>query len=95
MTPMDANQLQEPATNARLNHWPPHLGVRTEAEKVEYLAEQLRMTADVMTQNDDLSDENASMREEIEMHERTIGELRADIYDLNETIRVLKAKQSV
>lgn len=38
---MDANQLQQLATNARLNHWPPHLGVRTEAEKVEYLANAL------------------------------------------------------
>jgi predicted nucleic acid-binding Zn-ribbon protein len=38
---MDANQLQELATNARLNHWPPHLGVRTEAEKMEYLANAL------------------------------------------------------
>lgn len=38
---MDANQLQELVINARLDHWPPHLGVRTEAEKVEYLAQQI------------------------------------------------------
>lgn len=42
---MDAEQLQTLATNARLNHWPPHLGVRTEAEKVEYLAQRLEETA--------------------------------------------------
>ena len=42
---MDAEQLQQLATNAQLNHWPPHLGVTTDAEKVEYLAQWLREAA--------------------------------------------------
>lgn len=43
---MDAEQLQQLATNAELNHWPLHLGVRTDAEKVEYLARQLSEASD-------------------------------------------------
>lgn len=42
---MEADQLRELATNAQLDHWPPHLGVRTEAEKIEYLAWHLEETA--------------------------------------------------
>ncbi len=43
---MDSEQLQELATNAELNHWPPHLGVRTDAEKIELLARQLAQSAE-------------------------------------------------
>lgn len=43
---MDANQLRELATNATLNHWPPHLGVVTEADKIQYLADRLREAGD-------------------------------------------------
>lgn len=42
---MDANQLNELANNAELNHWPAHLGVTTDAEKVGYLAARLREVA--------------------------------------------------
>jgi peptidoglycan hydrolase CwlO-like protein len=38
---MDNDQLNELATNALLDHWPPYMGVRTEAEKVEYLVNAL------------------------------------------------------
>jgi hypothetical protein len=85
--------LQQLATNARLNHWPPHLGVRTEAEKIEYLAQQLEAAGDVMDCNDYLSDRETTLQEEIAMNEQTISGLRAEIHGLNETINELKAKQ--
>lgn len=37
----EARQARELALNARLNHWPPHLGVKSDAEKIEYLATKL------------------------------------------------------
>lgn len=40
---MDAQEL---ATNALVNHWPAHLGVKTDAEKIEYLARALEKAAD-------------------------------------------------
>ena len=43
---MEPDQLKELATNARLNHWPPHLGVTTDAEKIEYLAKSLEEAVD-------------------------------------------------
>ena len=43
---MDADQLRELATNALVGHWPPHLGVKTDQEKIEYLARQLDQAAD-------------------------------------------------
>jgi predicted nuclease with TOPRIM domain len=84
--------LHELATNARLNHWLPHLGVTTEAEKIEYLAQQLEAAGDVAAENEDLIEQNTAAQEEIAEHERTIEALRAEIYDLNETIKELKAK---
>lgn len=59
---MDAEQLQQLATNAELNHWPPHLGVTTDAEKIEYLAQRLREVADTEERADGLEDELAEMR---------------------------------
>jgi hypothetical protein len=87
------DDLQQLATNARLNHWPPHLGVRTEAEKIEYLAQQLEAAGDVMDRNDYLCDRETTLQEEIAMNGQVISGLRAEIHDLNETINELKAKQ--
>ena len=42
------DDLQELATNARMDHWPAHLGVKTEQEKIEYLASVLEKAADYM-----------------------------------------------
>ena len=56
--------LHELATNAEINHWPPHLGVHTDAEKIAYLAERLREAADAEANAEGLADENAALREE-------------------------------
>jgi hypothetical protein len=61
---MDANQLQELATNALLDHWPPHLGVGTDAEKIAYLAERLREAVQNQVDIDALTDEAEALREE-------------------------------
>lgn len=81
---MDANQLNELANNAELNHWPPHLGVTTDAEKVEYLAARLREAADAEQRADELSDELEATTEEI------VG-LKADNNDLLDQVATLKA----
>lgn len=81
---MDANQLNELANNAELNHWPPHLGVTTDAEKVEYLAARLREVADAEQRADELSDELEATTEEI------VG-LKADNNDLLDQVETLKA----
>lgn len=38
---MDNDQLLELAHNARINHWPPHLGVVTDGDKADYLAKAI------------------------------------------------------
>lgn len=43
---MDSNDLRELATNALIGHWPPHLGVNTDAERIEFLARKLESAAD-------------------------------------------------
>jgi uncharacterized coiled-coil DUF342 family protein len=90
---MDANQLNELATNARLDHWPPHLGVRTEVEKVEYLAERLREAADTETQADELADQLETAQEQSDEYERQLEAANAEISRLNAVIKELKAKQ--
>lgn len=81
---MTANQLNELATNAELNHWPAHLGVTTDAEKVEYLAARLREVADVEARAEELSDELESTTEEI-------VDLKASNEDLQDEVKILKA----
>jgi predicted nucleic acid-binding Zn-ribbon protein len=69
------NDLHELATNAQIDHWPPHLGVRTDAEKIAYLAERLREAGDAEMQADELSDQLATAQEEVAERERTIETL--------------------
>lgn len=77
---MDSQQLHELATNARLNHWPPHLGVTTDAEKIEYLAQRLSEAADAEARADGLEDELTTAREENDM-----------LHDLEDEIKTLKS----
>jgi predicted nucleic acid-binding Zn-ribbon protein len=80
---MDEQQLQELATNARLNHWPPHLGVRTEAEKIEYLADALdKQQREVERLGLDLSSaetEAEGLRDEIHECDDEITELKSKL----------------
>lgn len=70
---MDAQQLRELATNALTGFWPKHLGVNTDAERIEFLARKLERVADDIDQNEDFEDralaaeeENAALKDEIE-----------------------------
>jgi predicted nucleic acid-binding Zn-ribbon protein len=85
---MDTTQLHELATNATLNHWPPHLGVRTEAEKIEYLTERLREVADAETRADELADQLETAQEEN-------GRLSDENEDLTEQVKQLKSDVKV
>jgi ABC-type transporter Mla subunit MlaD len=88
---MDANQLNELAANALLDHWPPYLGVRTEVEKVEYLAERLREATE--TQADELADQLETAQEQSNEYERQLEAANAEISRLNAVIKELKARQ--
>lgn len=88
----DAEQMRELALNARLNHWPPHLGVRTEAEKIEYLAQRLEEAADTEERASDLADQLETAQEQSNEYERQLEAANAEIHDLTETIKELKAK---
>lgn len=79
---MDADQLHELATNARLNHWPPHLGVTTDAEKIEYLAQRLKETADAEMRADQLAAEVESLREEADLATDKLAELESKVSEL-------------
>lgn len=89
---MDADQLQTLAINARLNHWPPHLGVTADAEKIEYLAQRLEEAAEVETHNEDLSDQ----LETAEQENKALSDKNADLEDqvktLKSDIRLLRGK---
>jgi hypothetical protein len=56
--------LQELATNAEINHWPPHLGVNSDAEKIEYMAAQLREAAHLEAHVEELSRQLQTLEEE-------------------------------
>lgn len=77
---MDSQQLQQLATNARINHWPPHLGVTTDAEKIEYLAQRLEEAANAETRADELADQLKTAQEENDM-----------LHDLEDEVKTLKS----
>lgn len=56
---MNPQELIDLALNARLDHWPPHLGVKTDAEKVEYLANKLDEAATEIANYEALTEEDA------------------------------------
>lgn len=86
---MDTNQLHELATNARLNHWPPHLGVTTDAEKIEYLAQRLEEAADMTITNDKLIEQVKELRTRIEDLEL---DLESKIDDLKDDLEKIEAE---
>ena len=66
-----------------LGHWPPHLGVRTDAEKVQYLADRLREAArdgDIIDQLNDkisaLEEENAFLQSDNESLKDRLAKIR-------------------
>lgn len=94
---MDAERLNELATNAQLDHWPPHLGVRTDAEKIEYLAERLREVVDAETRADELADqletaqaENQLIKDENSDLEQQVKTLKSDVKRLADQIQAVR-----
>jgi predicted nucleic acid-binding Zn-ribbon protein len=80
---MDSNQLRELATNAQLDHWPPHLGVRTDAEKIEYLVKALRSVDDYEAQIEEIAAERDSLADQVTQLENKLydQEDRVDKFD--------------
>jgi peptidoglycan hydrolase CwlO-like protein len=94
---MDANQLQELATNARLDHWPPHLGVRTEAEKVECLANVLggvtlrdAQIDELENQIEALQEETADLENKLDSRDDQIEKLETKVDELTEENKRLR-----
>jgi peptidoglycan hydrolase CwlO-like protein len=86
---MDSNQLNELATNALLDHWPPHLGVRTEAEKVAYLAEALRQSEEQQVSNNEI---RAEMQNEIDRLRDKLQDLESSLDDVRDDLEKLEDK---
>ena len=70
---MDAEEARELALNARLDHWPAHLGVVTGEQKIEYLATKLDEAATNMFNGEALLDQNEALREENEHYKNWYG----------------------
>lgn len=79
---MDNDQLLELAHNARINHWPPHLGVVTDGDKADYLAKAIEAST---TNYDHLEVDQAGTESENE-------ELQAKVDDLTEKNDKLEAE---
>lgn len=89
---MEAEQARELALNARLNHWPVHLGVSTDAEKIEHLATRLDEAATRIFSLETLEDEAQTLREERDMYASANEDLRdklKQIYEMTYEFRDL------
>ncbi len=81
---MEAQEIINLSINARMNHWPPHLGVNTDAEKIEYLATRLDEVATQIVSNDTLVDENQALREERDHFEAEAADLREKLKEIGD-----------
>jgi len=84
--------LHELATNAELNHWPPHLGVTTDAEKIAYLAEALRQSEEQQVNDGEIraeiQNEIDKLRDVAQDLEERLDSLRDDLDALEEKLDV-------
>lgn len=90
---MDAEQARELALNARLNHWPAHLGVNTDAEKIEHLASKLDEVATWMAINETDGDKLYALEEEYRGLDVTNSELKEEIEELKAKIKEIQGEQ--
>jgi uncharacterized coiled-coil DUF342 family protein len=84
--------LHELATNAELNHWPPHLGVTTDAEKIAYLAEALRQSEEQQVNDGEI---RAEMQNEIDKLRDVAQDLEERLDSLRDDLDALKEKLDV
>lgn len=81
---METQEMIDLALNARLGYWPPHLGLKTDAEKIEYLATRLDEAATQIVNNEALQDENEALLEENDS-------LKSDVERLNDTVKDIRS----
>ena len=80
---METQEMIDLALNARLGHWPPHLGLHTDAERIEYLATRLDEAATQIVNNEALQDENKALHEENDS-------LRSNVERLTDTVKDIR-----
>lgn len=81
---MEAQEIINLSINARMNHWPPHLGVNTDAEKIEYLSTKLDESATELVRLEHVDDENRSLQEERDLYASEVQDLRDKLKQISE-----------
>lgn len=90
---MEPEQLRELATNAKLDHWPPHLGVTTDAEKIEYIVQRLRESVSESERLSGVDDTNQALEEENAFLKNDIEDLKDRLKKIHELIPTDARKQ--
>lgn len=75
---MEPNQLIQIAKDAQINHWPPHLGLNTDAERIYWLACQLENAAGAQDEVEDLA--------------QKLSDADANYGDIDEELKTIKAE---
>lgn len=80
---MDAQQLRELATNALTGFWPKHLGLNTDAERIDFLARKLEAASGEIVRGDEeaeraiqLEEQNDKLRSDLEFTESKLSRIR-------------------
>lgn len=81
---METEQLRTIAKDAQINHWPPHLGLNTDAERIHWLAQQLESAVELYDRIDELEDDLATQKEWTDAANGEVEELRDEIAKLKE-----------
>lgn len=76
---MDENELtrlEQVASGALVNHWPPHLGLTTDSQRIEHLADGVSKLVDYSR---DLEGRNETLSDEVENANDRIRELEQEL----------------
>lgn len=86
-------RLQQIATDAQVGHWPSHLGLNTDAERINYLAQTLEKTIDGMSDHEAIEELKDELKDDIESVEDKVSLVETDIESIKERLEKLEEEQ--
>lgn len=86
-------RLQQIATDAQVGYWPPHLGLNTDAERIDYLARTLEEAIDGMSDSEAIEALKDELKDDIESVEDKVSSLETDIESVKDRLEKLEEGQ--
>lgn len=83
---MENSQVKNIAISALTGHWPAHLGLATDGEKIEWLARQVERLVDESADADDLRRANDGLIEKVDELNQTLADAKRTLREALESL---------